>query len=267
MTSFDPSITSYYERAPEETRLESEPFQLEGIRTRELIERFAPSPPATVLDVGGAGGVYARWLAAKGYRVHLLDRSPRLVRAARRGGGIDSCLVGDARTLPYPSRCANMVLLLGPLYHLTEAADRVVALREAARVLVPGGLLIAATISRWASILDGVARDLFVDPRFASIVERDLDEGQHRNETERLDYFTTAYLHHPRDLRAEIEAAGLALVGQFGIEGPGWLLPDLGERMADPRRREDLLRLARAVESEEAMVGVSAHHLAVAKAV
>ena len=59
------------------------------------------------------------------------------------------------------------------------------------RVLKPGGQLFAAAISRWASALDGLARDLFQDPRFAAIVERDLREGQHRNPTERLDYFTT----------------------------------------------------------------------------
>jgi len=44
-----------------------------------------------------------------------------------------------------------VVLMLGPLYHLTEPADRHQALREAHRVLGPGGLLAAAAISRVAS--------------------------------------------------------------------------------------------------------------------
>ena len=43
--------------------------------------------------------------------------------------------------------------------------------------------------------MDGLARDLYQDPRFTAIVERDFREGQHRNPTERLDYFTTAYFH------------------------------------------------------------------------
>jgi SAM-dependent methyltransferase len=138
-------------------------------------------------------------------------------------------------------------------------------LREVRRVLKPGGHLFAAAISRWASALDGLARDLYQDPRFAAIVERDLREGQHRNPTERLDYFTTACFHRPDELGAEVVAAGLILDGMYGIEGPGWLLSDVRARLADPRRRTDLLQVARLVESEPSMLGVSAHLLAVAR--
>jgi hypothetical protein len=66
----DPVITDYYDRAPEEARLQQGPFQLEEARTRELIQRFAPPPPGTVVDVGGAAGAYALWLAEAGYSVH-----------------------------------------------------------------------------------------------------------------------------------------------------------------------------------------------------
>jgi hypothetical protein len=54
------------------------------------------------------------------------------------------------------------------------------------------------------------------------------------------------------------------MVGLFGIEGPGWILPDVAERLADGRRREDLLRVARLLESEPSMLAASAHLLAVA---
>jgi hypothetical protein len=122
-------------------------------------------------------------------------------------------------------------------------------------------VLVAAAISRWASALDGLARDLFADARFARIVERDIEEGQHRNPTERLDYFTTAYLHRPSELHAEVEAAGLAVEGLYGIEGPGWILPDVVERWNDPERRATLLAIARLLEAEPAMLGCSAHLL------
>ena len=111
------------------------------------------------------------WLAELGYAVHLVDAVPRLVAEARRRSDsaarpLTSCEVGDARALAAPDRSADLVLLLGPLYHLTEAEDRKQALREAARVLRPGGCLLAAGISRWASALDGLARDLLGDPAF-----------------------------------------------------------------------------------------------------
>ena len=267
---FDPRVSEYYDRAPEETRLQQGPFQLEEARTRELIQRFAPPPPGTVVDVGGAAGAYALWLAEAGYAVHLVDAAPRLVAEAQRRSSLAahplaSCRVGDARGLTLPDETADLVLLLGPLYHLTNAGDRARALREAARVLKPGGWLFAAGISRFASALDGLARDVLDDPEFAPIVEQDLRDGQHRNPTDKLDYFTTAYFHRPEELGAEVLGAGLALSGVYGVEGPGWILPDVAERMANPRQRAALLRAARMLETEPAVVGSSAHLLAVAQ--
>jgi ubiquinone/menaquinone biosynthesis C-methylase UbiE len=264
----DPEILEYYARIPEETRLEEGPFQLERVRTQELIERHAPPPPARVLDVGGGAGAYALWLARRGYEVHLLDASPRLVEEARRRGAashLASCALGDARSIPVPDAFADLLLLLGPLYHLTAREDRVNALREARRAVEPGGVLLTAGISRYASALDGLSRDLYRDARFDAIVERDLVDGQHRNGTERDDFFTTSYFHRPDELESEIADAGLALDGVYGIEGPGWLLPDFEARWADPRRREDLLRVARRLEREPSILGVSAHLIAVAR--
>jgi SAM-dependent methyltransferase len=268
VTGIDPAVADYYERAAEESRLEQGAFQLEEIRTRELIERHAPPPPTDVLDVGGAAGAYALWLSDRGYTVHLLDAAPRLVQEARRRSEaaprpLASCRVADARSLPVDTESVSLVLLLGPLYHLVDAADRASALREAARALRPGGVLIAAGISRWASALDGLARDLFSDPGFMRIVENDVLDGQHRNPTERMDYFTTAYFHRPEELRAEVADAGLEVRGLYGIEGPAWILPDVTARLEDPARREVVLRVCRLLESEPSVLGCSAHLLVV----
>jgi ubiquinone/menaquinone biosynthesis C-methylase UbiE len=270
VSGLDPSIADYYDRAPEESRLDQGAFRLEQARTRELIQRFAPPPPAIVVDVGGAAGAYALWLSHLGYSVHLVDAVPRLVAEAERRSTaarcpLASCRTGDARGLDLPSESAELVLLLGPLYHLTETADRSRALREAARVLRPGGRVLAAGISRFASALDGLARNLLGDPRFAQIVARDLREGQHRNPTDRLDYFTTAYFHQPEELGVEVEAAGLVLEGVFGLEGPGWILPDIEERMSDPAGRASVLEVARMLEREPSILGASAHLLAVGR--
>lgn len=270
LPDFDSAIAGYYTETPEDDRLQQGAFLLEALRTRELIERHVPAPPATVLDMGGGAGAYALWLAESRYSVHLVDPIPRhVVEAERRSKAatrpLASCSIGDARNLPFPDASADVVLMLGPLYHLTTGQDRAGALDEAARVLRPGGCLLAAAISYCASSLDGLARDLFEDPEFREIAERDLRDGQHRNTSGRIDYFTTAYFHRPEELRAELLDAGLEMIGLFGIEGPGWMLPDVAERLADERRRGDLLRVARALESEPSILAASAHLLAVAQ--
>jgi ubiquinone/menaquinone biosynthesis C-methylase UbiE len=262
-------IARYYQEVAEERRLAEGPSQLEFARTKEVLQRYLPPPPATILDLGGAAGAYALWLADRGYQVHLIDPVPRLVEEAQRQSDaspnrICTCQVGDARDLRFNDGVATGVLLLGPLYHLTETAERLRALREVYRVLRPGGVMFAAAISRYASALDGVARDLFADPSFAAIVQQDLNQGQHRNATDNWDYFTTAYFHRPDELRAEVTSAGFHCRVVLGLEGPGWILPDFDHRWADARKRDDLLRVARALESEVSIVGLSAHLLAVA---
>lgn len=266
----DPAIKAYYNTAPEETRLEHGAFQLEQLRTRELILRHIPPPPAKILDVGGGSGPYAFWLAENGYQVTLLDATERLVaiahaRNAHARARLTACTVADARALPESNEIADVVLLLGPLYHLVQAADRRAALGEAMRALIPGGVLIAAGISRWASALDGLSRELLSDDVFERIVARDLIDGHHENPTDRLGYFTTAYFHRPDELRAEVAGAGFDVEALYGIEGPGWLLPDLIDRWQDPVRREILLKVARALEAEPAVTGVSAHLLVVGR--
>src|SRR5262245_1943913 len=76
-------VLDYYERFPEESRLASGPFKLEFERTKDMLTRFLPPAPARVIDVGGAAGEYSAWLTERGYEVHLIDATPRLVAEAR----------------------------------------------------------------------------------------------------------------------------------------------------------------------------------------
>jgi ubiquinone/menaquinone biosynthesis C-methylase UbiE len=262
-------VVDYYDSYPEERRLEQGPFRLEFERTKEILSRLLPAAPAEIVDVGGAAGAYSFTLAAAGYAVHLVDSSERLVAEARRRNAaaehrLASAAVGDARALPQQDKFADAVLVMGPLYHLTEEEDRVSALREALRVVKPGGIVIVAAISRYASALDGLIRRLALDPAFRPIRDRDLIDGQHRNNGE-SQYFTTAFLHRPEDLAAEMHRAGLTAVSVRGVEGPGWMLQDFDDRWEDEALRADMLDVARKLESEPSIVGASAHLLGVGR--
>src|SRR5690349_7412052 len=155
----DAAFVRHYESGVERRRLDD---SLELVRTLVLLEAALPPAPARILDVGGGPGVYASHFAAAGYEVKLVDVHPLHVDQARALGGFEAVL-GDARRLDEPDESADAVLLLGPLYHLTERSDRVCALQEARRVVRPGGLVAAAAVSRFASLLDGTRRGFLAD--------------------------------------------------------------------------------------------------------
>ena len=257
----DEEIRSYYEAGLERDRLAQGYSRIEFVRTQELISRYLPSTPARVLDVGGGPGVYAAWLAEGGYDVKLVDATRLHVeQAVELAVGRFDAVEGDARRLDEPDASYDIVLLLGPLYHLLEQEERLAALGEARRVLRPAGLLVAAGISRFASLLDGLLRDR-LDAKGWALVQRDLADGKHLPRGDRA-LFTNAYFHRPEELRVEVEAAGFELQGLFGVEGPGWVR---AESLDDERSFRDVVRVARAVEQEPAIIGASAHFLAVAR--
>jgi len=256
-----PEVIAHYERFDEASRLTDAEGFLEWDRTIDILSRHLPPPPARILDVGGGPGRYAHHLARNGYRVDLIDPVLRHVDRARRGP-LAGAEVGDARRLDHADRAFDAVLLMGPLYHLQDRADRLQALAEARRVLRPGGVVAAAGISRYASALDGLDRGLVDDPRFRDILAGDLRDGLHENPTGDIEYFTTAYLHHPDELHAELETAGFTGVAVLAVEGVGWVAGDLELRRRDPERWRILLDLLRSLEREPSLLGASPHLLA-----
>ena len=265
------AIAAYYARGLERDRLGAGPGALEFARTQVLLQRYLPAPPSEVIDVGGGPGRYAGWLAECGHRVHLVDPVSLHIEQARAASlahlrqSLASADVGDARALRFPAESADAVLLLGPLYHLTEPSDRLRALAEARRVCRRGGVVIAAAISRFASTLDGLRGGSLVDPAFAGMAADDLRDGRHYNRTSNPAFFTTSYFHRPEDLAVECGAAGLAHEATLAVEGAAWLLPDLDAWLGDDSRRAALLAALARLESEPTLLGASAHLLAVAR--
>jgi len=183
----DDPITAHYGLGFERDRLfRGGAPRLELTRTLELLDRFLPSAPARLIDVGGGPGAYAAVWAHEGYDVRLYDVLELHVQQARLAADAQAehsftAQVADARSIPEPDGSADAVVLLGPLYHLTDRAQRASALLEARRILKPSGVVAAVGISRFAALLDGLWQGWLSDPLFRNIAERDLVDGQHRN--------------------------------------------------------------------------------------
>lgn len=263
-------VIEHYSSGYETNRLHDGPDKIDCERTRELLKRFLPPVPAKILDIGGGPGGHACWLAKQGYQVHLIDISPLHVKLAKEASEfqpetpLESANIGDACSLQWQNETVDAILLFGPLYHLTDRNDRIIALQEAYRVLKLGGVLMAVGISRFASTLDGLRSGYLKDDRFVEIVDQDLKNGQHKNPTDKPEYFMDTFFHHPDELRAEVKESGFKLKEIFGVEGPGWLLTNFDEWWSNNNYKERLLQIARKLETEPSLLGISAHLMVVA---
>jgi ubiquinone/menaquinone biosynthesis C-methylase UbiE len=268
MSLIPEEIESHYRQAKESERLSNGRGELERLRTQAILAGRLPLAPATIYDVGGAAGVYAFPLAKLGYEVHLIDPvelhlDQAKAFASSSGVALKSMILGDARNLDIASGSADAVLLLGPLYHLVEHSDRLQALREAYRILKPGGVLFAAAISRFASLIDGLASGFFQDPQFRKIIAGDLASGQHRNPTSNPFYFTTTYFHRPEDLSEEVHSVGFDDVETLAIEGPAWSTAQFLDAWGEPTLRQHLMEFLALIEREPSVKGASAHLMAI----
>ncbi|MFI7107139.1 class I SAM-dependent methyltransferase [Nonomuraea sp. NPDC050227] len=177
-------VLAYYAQDLEHDRLREGRGRLEFWRTRDVLRRTLPPPPARVLDVGGGTGVHAEWLLADGYEVDLLDPVPLHVERAARVPGLRA-RVGDARRLPVPDGGADAVLLLGPLYHLAD---------------------------RYAAVLDTVNLGTYLEERQREAAHAAAADGVMLSPRRGF----TAYFHHPDEVAAEFAEAGLTVAHRPG---------------------------------------------------
>jgi ubiquinone/menaquinone biosynthesis C-methylase UbiE len=165
--------------------------------------------------------------------------------------------VGDARALRQPDASVDVTLLLGPLYHLVDAADRAQALSEAVRVTRPGGLVVAAAINRYGGLLESGSNGTLTEERLPLFLEP-FASGS----IDGSNGFTVAYFHHADELAGELTTAGLTDVEVLGVEGPaGNVLQNAAIDAIDTLLPSAAL-LARQVESDPNLRAASFHFLA-----
>ena len=263
-------IKKFYSNEIEKDRLELEFFKLEGIRTKEIIGRFLSKDKMSIADIGGGAGYYAFWLQEKGHHVSLVDLSPKNIELVNKyshdtGIHLTNTEIGDATELKFKEKQFDLVLLLGPMYHLINKEERVKALSEAKRILKPSGILLTAIISRYASLIDGFKRDLITNDEFEKILINDLQTGIHINPTENLEYFTTAYFHTPAEIKMEIAESGLKFDKLIAIESFGWIADNFQAKSQDSKYMKKLQRIISMVETNSDIIAMSPHIIAIAR--
>jgi len=136
------------------TRIEGRP---EFLLTCRMLERYI-KPGDKVLDIGGGPGRYSLYLAKKGCDVTLFDLSPENVRFALEQAKTQElsikAITGDARNADeLVSGLFDHVLLMGPMYHLLEEADRVKTIKASISLLKSGGSMFVSFINLFSGMI------------------------------------------------------------------------------------------------------------------
>lgn len=250
---------------------ENEPHRwLEFRVTLHLLDKYLPPPPARVLDLGAGPGRYAIALAERGYRVTLLDLSSELLALARRkveeaglAGQVEGYHHGSATGLGrYVDGAFDAVLVMGPLYHLIEEADRLAAVRESLRVLRAGGTVVAAIINHLGVARAGVTEfpTWYDDAGCLRIV------GSYTQTEAPGEGFTQAYFAHPLELRRWYEEAGAETVAMAAQEGLAGGLRDGCRGLAEnPVAWQHFVEIVLATCEDPTLLGGSEHTLYVGR--
>lgn len=263
-------VYKFYNNGAEIGRLESGLGMVEFYRSKEIISQYIHKA-STIYDIGGGIGKYSEWLAENGHNVTMIELAPIAVEYAVKNMKIPyTVMVGDARKLNLPDKSADVVLLMGPLYHLQNRNDRKKAVSEAYRVLKEGGLLITAGISRfstttWALSKYGRENNFIDDDIYMNMIRQELKTGEHNRPKEYPFFIADAYFHTTDEMKSELYDNGFEIVNYHAVEGSVWITPMLEEKWNDIKSRNRLLDIIHATEHEETIMGMSPHFLVIAK--
>lgn len=265
-------VYDFYNAGAEIGRLERGLGKIEYYRTKEIITQYIKEQ-SEIYDIGGGIGVYAAWLAKAGHQVHLIELADGAVAFAKKEMMQENTFiaeVGDARKINRPDESADVVLLLGPLYHLQNESDRALALKEAYRVLRKDGLLIAAGISKyssttWALSVYGAQNNLIDEASFFKMLQEELTTGNHNRPKEYPYLITQAYFATPESMQAEMKNIGFSIMNAHALEGCIWFTPCLEEKWENEVSRNKLLEIIHLTEHAPELMGMSPHFIVVGR--
>ena len=281
MKTIDEAVLAGYNDGIEKDRLRSGIGLLEFERTKEILLEKLSAPPAVIYDLGGAYGEYSWWLTSLGYEVHLFDLSETNILLSKElkeeypDFELKSAEVADAREIPRMDQSADAILLMGPLYSITEFEERIAAIKESSRLLKDEGMLFSAALTPYSVLVSRLKfyhidelekRKELDNPDVLSMIERALDDGCYINpDKKRATGIGSSHLHTAKALKEELKIGGFETDSIHGVMGGAWLASNLDELLANKETKETLMKTIRMMDCHEEIIGLSGHLLAVSK--
>lgn len=247
----------YDEEYDEWERLER--HKIEFDITKRYLDEYLNRKNLGVFDIGGGPGRYSLYLAEKGHKVSLLDLSKRNIEVAKEKSAekdilLEDYIHGNALELNKYKQKYDVILLMGPLYHLTKEFERKLAVEGALRLLKPSGTIVASFISNYAPIQDhlkGVYSVESVDELLGYLKDGESKDGKG---------FTTAYFTSHKEARDLMNSFGLTEIVFAGVENI------LGSKEREINSLEEgeykkWLEIGYKLSQDENLMGTSEHFL------
>jgi S-adenosylmethionine-dependent methyltransferase len=260
-------IAAYYDSDPERENTRLERHQLEYDLTWRYLDQYLPRQ-GSILEVGAATGRYTLELAKRGYRITAVDLSAANIGLCAKSlaeAGLEKqvkLVLADARELnEVTAREFDVVLLMGPLYHLVVEADRKLALREAFNLLRDGGILFSSFISRFGifgDLLRNVPDWIEDQAEVRSLLERGRDPNDFPHGGFR------GYFAQVSEIAPLHEAIGFETLKVAGVE-PAISADDESYNKLQGKQRQLWLDLFYGISTESTIIGASRHLLYIGK--
>lgn len=260
-------IAEHYDSDPERENTRLERHQLEHDLTWCYLNQYLPTH-GSILEVGAATGGYTLELARRGYSITAVDLSAANMELCRKrlaGEGLQGqvrLVLADARDLrEVTARDFDVVLLMGPLYHLVEETDRKEALQEVFDRLRTGGIVFSSFISRFGimgDLLRTVPHWIEDKAEVESILERGRDPYDYPRGGFR------GYFAEVSEIPPLHEAIGFETLTLAGVE-PAISADDESYNKLQGQQRQLWLDLFYRMSTERTIVGASRHLLYVGR--
>ena len=269
MTDFN-KVENYYKQFDEWNRTFTPEGTLEFEITLDLMKKYTQKGDK-VLDLGGGPGRYTIELAKNGRLVSLGDISPELISIAREktkeSENIESINVVNAMDLQiYKDNYFDVVLYMGPLYHLTEKKEIITSLMEVRRILKPNGLIIAGFIPLLSGTAGIIERSIYAPSHVTSDnLQKTYDSGIFQNNSssgfQEGMYLSTEQVHK---IMKESDFEKIKIRSTRGL---GYRIEKgiLSKKEENPQLYETIMKLIDDSSENEAIVNTCGHALYIGK--
>ena len=249
------SIIDFYNNYDEEGRLLRKSRMPEYLNTMKYIEKYL-SPDAKIIEIGAGTGRYSLALAEKGYDVTAVELVPHNIEIMKKKVQSHHNIKiyeGNACDLSaFESETYDIVLLLGPMYHLFTDEDKHLALDEAIRVAKTNGVIYASYCNNDTSIYT-----FFYKKRILEYLDKGLIKEDYHTFSSPEEVFE---LYRKSDIDNLMKSHNVTRLHFVGVDMLSYICDDRLDLLTD-REFEEYMRFLSNICEREDCVGMSIHML------